>query len=417
MGKRRGHGEGSIFQRADGRWTASVDLGFVNGKRKRKWIYGKTRKEVADKLKALHRDQSLGINIAPEKQTVEQFLNRWLAYVKGRNRPRTYESYEVTVRRHILPHIGSRELSRLLPEHVDAMLGALKETKRARRKEAKLAPRTVQYTRSVLIRALNRAVKWGLVSRNVAVLTDAPSVPRGRLTPLDEQEARRLLDAVKGHRLEALYRIMLGLGLRRGEALGVRWADVDLKRRTLTVTGAVQRVNGKLLRSAPKTDASVRTLPLPQEMVRVLEAQQQRLAAEREQCAEWQDHDLVFPSQVGTPVEPGNLHRHFKEMLRAAQLPETTRLHDLRHACATFLLAQGVNPKVVQEILGHTKISTTMDIYAHVLPETQREALEKLGGLLRDEEPRSASELPKDASAATQDEPPQKPDEPDPPMK
>jgi integrase len=221
MGKRRGHGEGSIFQRADGRWTASVDLGFVNGKRKR--IYGKTRKEVADKLKALHRDQSLGINIAPEKQTVEQFLTRWLENVKGRNRPRTYESYEVVVRRHILPHIGSHELSRLLPEHVDAMIAALKETKRARRKEAMLAPRTVQYARSVLVRALNRAVKWGLVSRNVAVLSDAPSVPRARITPLDEQEARRLLDAVKGIGWKRCIGSCLGwdfVGVRRSHCAG-----------------------------------------------------------------------------------------------------------------------------------------------------------------------------------------------------
>jgi integrase len=206
---------------------------------------------------------------------------------------------------------------------------------------------------------------------------------------------------------------MLGLGFRRGEALALRWADIDLKRRRLSVTGTIQRVNGKLERSAPKTDASLRTLPLPQEMVRVLEAQQ-RLAAEREQCAEWEEHDLVFPSQVGTPIEPGNLHRHFKELLKAAQLPETTRLHDLRHACASFLIAEGVNPKVVQEILGHTKISTTMDIYAHVLHETQREALEKPGEMFKAEEPDEvtpATDTPSDSPTGPPDDSVSKPDD------
>ncbi|NJN17254.1 MAG: site-specific integrase [Oscillochloris sp.] len=162
MGKRRGHGEGSIYQReSDGLWCTSVDLGVVNGKRRRKVIYGKTRKEVAEKLKALHRDQHLGLNLSAESMTVKQYLERWLAeVVQVRNRPRTHKSYDDTVRLYITPHLGALQLTKLQPEHVQAMITSLSQ--------ANLSPRTIQYTRAVLRKALNQALKWGYVVRNVA---------------------------------------------------------------------------------------------------------------------------------------------------------------------------------------------------------------------------------------------------------
>jgi integrase len=202
---RRGHGEGGIYQRADGRWYASVDLGFMNGKRKRKVIYGKTRKEVADKLKALHRDQAAGVTIAPEQYTVAEFLDRWLRELICHRRPRTQESYEGMIRLHIVPYVGTHKLQKLLPEHVQAMMNALTASS--------LGPRTVEYACLVLSRALNQAVKWGYVTRNVARLAETPGVPKHKIQPLDEHQARYLLDAIRGHRLEALYRIALSLGL------------------------------------------------------------------------------------------------------------------------------------------------------------------------------------------------------------
>jgi integrase len=235
--------------------------------------------------------------------------------------------------------------------------------------------RTTQYARAVLQRALNRAVKWDLVTRNVVLATDPPTSRPRTIMPLTEEEARRLLIAVAGHRLEALYRLALSLGLRRGEVLGLRWADIDFETTTLRVTGTLQRVAGELQRSLPKTKAGTRALLLPPVLVALLIDHQQRQAAERQEMGDhWEDHQLVFPTERGTPMEPSNLNRHFKAALKRAELPHTTRFHDLRHSCATFLIAQGVHPRVVMEILGHSQISLTMNTYGHVLPETQRAA-------------------------------------------
>jgi integrase len=375
MTRRRGHGEGGIYQRSDGLWCAAVDLGIVNGKRRRKVIYGKTRKEVADKLKALHRDQSAGINIAPDQYTVEEFIDRWLAEVICHRRPRTRESYEGTARLHIIPHVGHHRLTKLLPEHVQSMMNALTASG--------LSPRTVEYACLVLSRALNQAVKWGYVPRNVATLAEKPRPPKHKVRPLDDKQARALLDAVRGHRLQALYLVALSLGLRRGEILGLRWEDINFERRMLAITGSLQRQNKRLERSAPKTDAGNRVLPLPAQLAKALEAHRQRQDAERTKAGDtWQEYGLVFTTATGLPIEPRNLFRHFKKVLVKAKLPPETRFHDLRHSCATLLIAQGVHARVVMEILGHSQISLTMNLYGHVLEDTHRQAADKLDALL-----------------------------------
>jgi integrase len=354
---------------------ASVDLGFVNGKRRRKVIYGETRKQVADKLKALHRDEAAGVNLTSEQQTVKAFLENWLEQrVKRHNRPRTYRSYTDITRLHLIPHIGRHQLAKLTPEQVQTMLNTLAEQG--------LTARTVSNVRAVLRKALNQAMRWGYVVRNVATLVDAPRTTTFTIQPLDQEQAQRLLDAVAGHRLEALYRVALSLGLRRGEVCGLRWEDIDFEQHTLRVTGSLQRQNRKLERSAPKTAASLRTIALPPVLLRVMRQHAERQARERAERGDgWQDCGLVFVAEHGTPLEPRNLVRHFKTMLKKAGLPETIRFHDLRHSCATLLIAQGVHPRVIMEILGHSQISTTMNTYAHVLPATQREATAKIDAL------------------------------------
>jgi len=379
MAKRRGHGEGAIYQReSDGNWCASVDLGFVNGKRRRKIIYGQTRKEVAEKLKALHRDQAAGINIAPEQYTVEQFLNRWLNEVICHRRPRTQESYRGTVRRHIIPYIGAYKLQKLQPEHVQAMVNALAASG--------LGARSVEYAALVLSRGLNQARRWGYVAKNVVDAVEVPSVKRRKIQPADEQQARALLEAVKGHRLEALYWVTLFLGLRRGEVLGLLKENIDLKAMTITVEGSLQRVNGKLVRSEPKTETSQCVLPIPAPLARVLEANLRRLAAEQDKLGDaWQEQGWLFPAISGTPLEPRNLVRHFKSALAKAGLPTTTRFHDLRHWCASLLIAYDVHPKAIQEILGHANITTTLNIYGHLLPKVLQSATDRMGALAPDD--------------------------------
>ena len=330
MPSRRGHGEGSIYQRSDnGIWCTVVDLGYVNGKRKRKYIYGKTRKEVAEKLKVVLRDQQQGmVSRTTERQTVAQFLDRWLAEkVQAKNRPKTFHSYSQIVRLYIVPGLGKIQLAKLTTEDIDTLLN--------RKLAAGLSPRTVQYIRAILRMALAQALKWQLVPRNVAALTDAPKVERFTTHPLTQVQARQLLTAAQGDRLEALYCVALSLGLRQGEALGLRWEDVDLDAQTLRVAVALQSVGGKRVLSRPKTATSCRTLTMPAALIgklrehRIRQLEEQQLAGTR-----WRDHGLVFASTVGTPMIPRNLVRSFKALLERAGLPDV-RFHDLRHSCAS----------------------------------------------------------------------------------
>jgi integrase len=387
--RRRGSGEGSIHLRPDGRWCATVDLGYVNGKRKRKYLYGDTRKHVAEKLKVAQAAQLAGAHLDIERQTVAQFLERWLSeVVSRRNKIRTVDGYTQIVRQHLIPHLGRHSLTKLTPEHVQAMLNRLAAEGRAYN--------TVRNVRAALRRALNQAMRWQYVQRNVATLVDVPrhatavdeqnAVSRTAsfaIQPLDERQARALLDAVAGHRLEPLYRVALSLGLRRGEVLGLRWADVDLKRATLRITGSLQRIHGKLERTTTKTAASARSVDVPPVLLASLQRHREAQEQERQQADDrWRESGLVFTTNIGTPIEPRNLIRHFKAVLKKASLPQTIRFHDLRHSCATLLIAQGVHPRVVMEILRHSQISTTMNTYAHVLPGLQRDATAKIEALL-----------------------------------
>lgn len=370
---RRGHDEGSIYQReSDGKWVAAVNLGYgPDGKRKRKVIYGKTRKEVSEKLKIALRDQQQGFPIAVERQTVSQFLDKWLQdSVKPTVRSKTYDSYGQIVRLYIAPALGKIQLAKLSPQQVQAFLNA--------KLESGLSPRTVQYCHAILRRALGQAYKWAQVPRNVATLVDPPRVRRHEVQPFTPDQARAFLASIQGDRLEALYTVALSLGLRQGEALGLRWSDVDLERGMLTVRMALQRVGGKLQLVEPKTERSRRTLRLPQVTLAALKAHRVRQLEERLLAgAQWQDSGLVFTSTIGTPMEPRNAFRRYQEALSRAGLPHF-RFHDLRHTAATLLLAQGVHPRVIMEILGHSQISLTMNTYSHVVPALGDEAATRM---------------------------------------
>jgi len=380
MAGRRGHDEGSITKRADGSWEAKISLGYRSGKdgkvrRVRKSFYGKTRREVADKLNLALRDHQQGLPVAVERQTVATFLDRWLEeVVRPTVRPRTHHSYAQLVRVHIAPAIGRHQLTTLAPQHVQTMMND--------KLAAGLSPRTVQYLRAVLRRALGQALKWGLVARNVATLVDPPRSVRHEIAFLTPAQARTFLDVVRGDRQEALYRVALSLGLRQGEALGLRWQDVDLDDRTLRVRVALQRIGGKLVLTEPKTRQSRRSIPMPGSVVAALREHRDRQTFERATAGDrWQDWGLVFPTPTGTPVDARNAVRHFKAALVRAGLPPM-RWHDLRHSCASLQLAQGIAPRVVMETLGHSQIGITMNTYSHVIPEMQRQAADLMDDLL-----------------------------------
>ena len=377
MSTRRGHNEGSIYKREDGRWVAVVNLGWENGKRKRKYLYGSTRQEVQKKLTKSLNDHARGITLGDDRLTVEAYLETWLKEsVKPRVRPLTHTTYQSVVDTHLAPGLGKIRLAKLTPAHVQALLNA--------KTDADLSARRVQLIREVLRNALNQAMKWGLVSRNVAALVDAPRTVKKPVKPFTSEEVQSFLKAAKGDRLEALWMLALATGLREGEALGLKWEDIDLKEGTLRVRHALQRIPGKGLQlMEPKSESSRRTIPLPQLAAQALRQHQLRQKQEaRWGGTKWQDTGHVFTTKIGTPLDTTRLWKEFKALLERAELRDQ-RFHDLRHCCASLLLAQGVSARTVMETLGHSQISLTMNTYAHVMPAQKQDAADRMDALLR----------------------------------
>ncbi|WP_211229363.1 tyrosine-type recombinase/integrase [Nakamurella lactea] len=265
------------------------------------------------------------------------------------------------------------KLAALTPRHVQQLVAGLR---------AKVSAATVIKVHGVLRNALGDAERMDLVPRNVAKAVRPASLPRTERRALTPDEAGRLLRSLNGDRLEAVFVVAIGTGLRRGEILGLRWSDVDLDTRSLFVRQAVQRSGGELRFVAPKTHRSTRPVPLPRFVVTALQNHRARQAAERLVAGPlWHDADLVFTTQIGTPLEPRNINRRFDVARKDADLT-WLRLHDLRHAFATFLLDQGEELRTVMDLLGHSTIRLTADTYGHVLPSRAAHAADLLDGVL-----------------------------------
>lgn len=375
MSKRRGHGEGAIFERKDGRWEARVDLGWEGGRRRYKSAYGKTRAEVVPKLTKLLAEKQAGRSVPSDRLTLGRFLTDWLEEtIRPNVRPKTFYSFEGIVRVHLVPGLGRHGLNKLEAQDVRRFINA--------KSASGLSPRTVQYILAILRRALRAAEAEKLVTHNVAAVVDSPHVTAPEMDPYDTGEVLELLEAVKGDRLEAVYTTAVALGLRRGEALGLRWDDVDLEKGSLTVRQQLQRVGGALMFSDPKTARSVRKLPLPQLLADALKEHRARQNEEKLRAgSKWANTaSLVFTTKKGTPIEPRNLVRHFRMVTERAGL-RPQPFHGLRHASGSILIAQGVNPRVVQQILGHSTPAMTSR-YTHVVEKSVEEAAERMNEAL-----------------------------------
>ena len=373
--RRRGRGEGTIRRRKDGRWEWRIDLGWHNGKRVRKSIFARTQKEVIERGRAFLRQHGDGAAIHDERLRVGDYLDWWLdEVIVDRVRPSTAISYGEKVRLHLKPHLGHVRLSKLSAADVHAFMRA--------KLAAGMTPRGVAYCRAVLRKALNDAMALGLVHRNVATLVEPPKAERVEVVPLGPHEAKALLAAARGDRLYAVYAVALAVGLRLGEALGLHWDDVDLDAGTLRVRHSLQRLQGELRLVEPKSAKSRRTVSLPASCVDALRGHRHQQNKERLAADNWVEHGLVFTTTVGTPIDPRNLDRHFERLCHRAGIGKR-RFHDLRHTCASLLLAQNVHPRVVMETLGHSQISLTMDTYSHVLPAVQRDAAERIDEVLK----------------------------------
>ncbi len=333
MGKRgkrgrRGNGEGTIYERTNGTYAATFT---VEGG-KRKTFYAKTHKEVQEKLKKALYEQQQGTLVTAPHQTVAQFLTDWLESTQKQSvRPRTYERYEEIVRLHIIPALGRHKLQSLSAQHVQAFY--------TKKLEGGLSALTVISFHNLLHKALETAVK-----------------------------------------------------LRRGELLGLKWQDIDFAKGALQVRRVLSRIPsimpGKGYTEAePKTQRSRRTIIIAPFALKALKEHRMRQAEEKKRAGEgWQEHDYVFCTPIGTRLNPTrDMLDQLKVFLKKAGLPDI-RFHDLRHSSATLLLSLGVHPKVVQEILGHSQISMTLDIYSHVLPSMHQDAMNRLNQAIEEEE-------------------------------
>lgn len=350
-----------------------------NGGRIRRRIRSKTLGGLREKAERIKGEAAKGI-VRGTKPTLAAYLPEWLEVdVKRHNRPRTWERYEMDVRNHLIPRLGWIKVDQLTTYDVQQFVNKLADSG--------LAPRTVRNAHSALRKALSAAVAWKLVTDNVALGVKLPQAKRPKIVALDVDQAKLLLLVLRGERLEALYWVALLLGLRQGELLALRWADIDLEARTITIRGAVQRQKlpegSKLVFVPTKTERGMRVLPLLPPLDQVLARHLARQDQERCQTS-WEENDLVFPNTVGRPIEVSNLIKNsFRPALAEAKLPRIN-FHALRHTAVSLLLSYGADPNTAAHIAGHASAAFTVATYGHALPAPVQAAVARQGDLLSD---------------------------------
>ena len=367
---RRGAGEGTIRQRPDGLWEAR----WRTSDGRRHSLYDKARKNASARLREALATADQGISPPRQKLTVGAWLDLWIATsVTGRLRPRTVESYSMTVRLYLKPAIGKVQLAKLQPEHVARMLRDLTA-------RGDLSPTTVRYACVVLRIALARGLKTGKVVRNVAGLVDLPRRARFETQPLSADQVRAFRESIIGDRLGPLYLLAITTGMRQGELLGLRWQDVDLDGGAITVQHTLQRGVRDL--AEPKTASAKRTFRIGHEMVGSLRGHRKAQLQDRLATGpHWHERDFVFTGPHGDPWHGRNILAAFHAALGRAGLP-SQRFHDLRHACATLLLEEGEELGVVSKLLGHSTVSTTIDTYGHLTPGMTQRVADRMDRIL-----------------------------------
>jgi integrase len=347
------------------------------GKPLRKYVSAKKRTEVVEKLKDLRRKIDDRLLLKDESVKVAELFERWFEDVmRHQIAPSTFSNYQTVVRMHILPCLGNKKLVELNVGDVDKLL--------SQKADSGLSASTVRRIRAVLAQCLDQAIRWELVHRNVATLSRSPKMVRREGRTLSPDQARHLLETLRGHHNEALYALMLSTGLRRGEALGLRWSDFDRDTGVLRVLRQLKREGSRLVTTDTKTSLSRRAVNLPEPMLKALLTHEERQEAERDWLGDsWIDSGYIFTSSVGTPIDPRNLYREFQAICRSAGLGDW-HPHELRHSAASLMLAQGVKIQVVSQVLGHSSIRMTADVYGHILDPDRREAADAMGSMLWD---------------------------------
>ncbi|GBD17684.1 Transposase from transposon Tn916 [bacterium HR27] len=389
--RRRGSGEGTVFfDQRRGKWVAQLSVPDpVRGRLRRISRIADTQREALKLLQKLREEHERGVLAHGRPPTLGQFLHQWLEGRRPSLRPRTLDTYETVIRSRIVPVLGSLTLDKVTPAALQAAYSQLLARG--------LAPRSVVHAHRLLHRAFEDAVKWGLLGRNPCDLVDPPHAPRPTIQPFSLEEVRVLLAACADDPIGPLVTVAVLTGMRLGELLGLQWGDIDWERGELSVARAIQRSKGRgLITVEPKTATSRRRVPLPPQALEALRVQRRRQLEQRLAAGPaWADGDWVFTTSLGTPISPSDAHHAYQRLLERAWLPRR-RFHDLRHTTATLLLTDGVHPKVVASLLGHSTIQLTLDTYSHVTPGLAHEAAGRLGALIANSIANSNRAAPED---------------------
>ena len=368
---------GHITRRARDSYTIVVDLGTdpETGKRRQQWVTVRgTRKDAERRLAELLHRLDTGAFVKPSKTTVSDYLRRWLEeYVRPNLSPRGFERYESIARVHLIPDLGAIALTQLRPEHLQKHY--------ASKLGEGLSPRSVRYQHVVLHKALQTAMKWGLVARNVADGVDVPRARQREMQTWDEYEVAGFLEAAGGGPYYALFHTALFTGMRRSELLALQWRDVDFHQ--IQVSRSLHHLrDGSYVFAQPKSTRSRRTIALSPSSVLVLKDHKDRQEGIRAMLSmPLKGEDLVFSTPEGKPLRPNTVSRAWTSLASRAGL-RAIRLHDARHTHASLMLKQGVHPKIVQERLGHASVQITLDTYSHVAPGLQEAAAESFDKLV-----------------------------------
>jgi integrase len=372
---------GQVIKRGNRQYLVRIFQGRdAQGKRRyvNKTIRG-TKKDADKYLSKTLTAMSTGTYIEASTLSVNDYLDRWLQNAaKGRVRERTFDDYSDLLKRYVRPALGKTRLCDLRPLDIQSLYTDMQDNG--------LSARTVRYTHAVLNSALKQAVQWQMLIQNPASLVELPKLTRKEMAALSVDEAARFLAAAREDRFALMFALALSTGMRPEEFLGLQWKDIDLEKGIATVQRALvwrDKKQGWLF-TEPKTAKSRRNIPLPASIVRALASHKARQGEQRLKAGtKYENHDLVFATRNGAPLMRRNILRsHFRPILKKTGLPASIRLYDLRHTCATLLLAANEHPKVVSERLGHSNITLTLDTYSHVLPSMQQGASEKLERML-----------------------------------